>query len=80
MARHSRRDDPDRDPSDDDEREHRPPSKRSAAIIIAILVSTGLALIAYFVLELTLDDMGGVWAAAIVMLIGLLVARGGLLR
>jgi hypothetical protein len=80
MARPRRSYDPDRDPGDDDDREYRPPSKRSANIVIAVLVALGLLLIAYFVLELSPADLGGMGALLVVGLVGIVVARGRLLR
>jgi hypothetical protein len=75
MARAPRRDDSDRDPFDDEEREYQPPSRRAANIVIAILVSAGLFLIAYFILELRVDDFGGTAALIVAAVIGIIVIR-----
>ncbi len=80
MARPSRRDDPDRDPADDDDREYSPPSKRSAAIIVAILIAAGLTLIAYFILELSSEDLGGTAALAIGIVVLFVIGRARLHR
>ncbi|NGM19144.1 hypothetical protein G3576_03895 [Roseomonas stagni] len=80
MARSPRRDDPFRDPADDDEREYAPPSKRATAITIAILISAGLTLIAYFILELSAEDLGGIWVASVIGVIGFVLARARLWR
>lgn len=75
MARRPRRDDADRDPFDDDDQEHSPPSRRAVNIVIALLVSAGLFLIAYFILELRVDDMGGTAALIVAAIIGIVVIR-----
>jgi len=75
--------DPERDPIDD-EREHResePPSPLTQIITIVVLVSLGLLLIAYFVLELNIDDLGEFivfWPVPVVIFI--IMARGRLFR
>lgn len=78
-----RREDPERDPFDD-EREYReaePPSPLTQLLTIAVLVSMGLLLIAYFVLELNVDDLGDFivfWPIPVIVFV--IIARGRLLR
>lgn len=80
MARTPRRNDPDRDPADDEDQEYSPPSKRTAAIVIVILVAAGLTLIAYFILELDLEDLGGTGVLAVAGALFFVIARARLFR
>jgi hypothetical protein len=72
MARRPRRDDADRDPADDEAREYTPPSQRTSNVVIGVLVSAGLFLIAYFILELRLEELGGT-AGIIALAVGAFV-------
>ena len=78
-----RREDPERDPFDN-EREYQeaePASPLARLLTIAVLVSLGLLLIAYFVLELNVDDLGEFiifWPIPVAVFI--IIARGRLLR
>ena len=84
MARQrERRDDQERDPFDDDReyREREPPSRWTQALTVAILVSLGLGLIAYFVLELNVNDLGDfVLFWPILVGLAFIAARGNVLR
>lgn len=79
MARSPRRDDPDRDPADEDW-EYRPPSKRAVSITVALLVAAGVVLIAYFVLELNVEDLGGTAVVVVGAIIMAVLARARLWR
>ena len=83
VRQRERREDPDRDPADEDReyREREPASPWTKALTVAVLVSMGMALIAYFVLELNVDDLGDFilfWPVAVIAVF--VVARGRLLR
>lgn len=78
-----RRENADRDPFDNDRdfEERAPPSPWTRALTIAVLVSLGLLLIAYFVLELNVGDLGDFvlfWPIAVMAVF--VIARGGVLR
>ncbi|SFK38508.1 hypothetical protein [Falsiroseomonas stagni] len=75
MARRPRRDDADRDPADGEAREYTPPSRRTSNVVIGVLVSAGLFLIAYFILELRLEDMGGTAGIIVMAIVFILVGR-----
>lgn len=75
MARRPRRDDPDRDRSEEDGGNFAPPSRRTTNVTIMILVAAGLLLIAYFILEMRIEDLGGAAAIAIVFGAVLVIAR-----
>lgn len=75
MARRPRRDDADRDPADDEAREYTPPSRRTSNVVIGVLVCAGLFLIAYFILELRLEDMGGTAGLIAMVIFFVILAR-----
>lgn len=80
MARRPRRDDPDRDRSEEDGGNYEPPSRRTANLTIFMLVGAGILLIAYFILELRMDDLGGATMTIIAAIVLLLIARTALWR
>lgn len=75
MARRPRRDDADRDRSEEDGGNFAPPSRRTANFTIMILVAAGLLLIAYFILELRIEDLGGAAVTAVAVGAVLLISR-----
>ncbi len=75
MARRPRRDDPDRNRAEEDSGDFVPPSRGTANVTIVFLVAAGLLLIAFFILEMRIEDLGGAVVIAIVVAAVLLISR-----
>ncbi len=80
MAPPRRNNDLELERNEDEEREYRPPSRRTISLTIAMLFAAGLLLIAYFILELRLEELGGYGAVTVVAVVLLVVARAAMLR